>query len=93
MAVPAGTDLRFWMWNNYEIEQDWDFGFVEVSTDGGETWAQQKVYDEAGTEVTTADGYPDPNKNLDDVRRQEVRPHRQHRRLAARLRQPDPVRR
>ncbi|MEV6153630.1 immune inhibitor A domain-containing protein [Nonomuraea sp. NPDC052129] len=64
VAVPAGTDLRFWMWNNYEIEQDWDFGFVEVSTDGGETWAQQKVYDEAGNEVTTPDGYPDPNKNL-----------------------------
>ncbi|MBT2230556.1 immune inhibitor A domain-containing protein [Nonomuraea sp. NEAU-A123] len=64
VAVPAGTDLRFWMWNNYEIEQDWDFGFVEVSTDGGETWAQQKVYDEAGNEVSTPDGYPDPNKNL-----------------------------
>ncbi|MEO3869335.1 immune inhibitor A domain-containing protein [Nonomuraea sp. B12E4] len=64
LPVPAGTDLKFWMWNNYEIEQDWDFGFVEVSTDGGETWTQQKVYDEAGDEVTTPDGYPDPNKNL-----------------------------
>jgi immune inhibitor A len=65
VQVPAGTDLRFWMWNNYEIEADWDYGFVEVSTDGGATWAQQKVYDEAGTEVTTPDGYPDPNKNLE----------------------------
>lgn len=64
MPVPAGTDVRLWMWNNYEIEQDWDFGFVEVSTDGGQTWTQQKVYDEAGAEVTTPDGYPDPNKNL-----------------------------
>ncbi|YCK36379.1 immune inhibitor A domain-containing protein [Actinomadura sp. ATCC 39365] len=64
VPVPAGSDVRFWMWNNYEIEQDWDFGFVEVSTDGGQTWTQLKVYDEAGTEVTTPDGYPDPNKNL-----------------------------
>ncbi|MEU1387579.1 MULTISPECIES: immune inhibitor A domain-containing protein [unclassified Nonomuraea] len=64
VPVPAGSDVRFWMWNNYEIEQDWDFGFVEVSTDGGQTWTQLKVYDEAGTEVSTPDGYPDPNKNL-----------------------------
>ncbi|MFC4014521.1 immune inhibitor A domain-containing protein [Nonomuraea purpurea] len=64
LPVPAGTDLKLWMWNNYEIEPDWDFGFVEVSTDGGETWTQQKVYDESGNEVSTADDYPDPNKNL-----------------------------
>ena len=35
------------MWNNYIIEEDWDFGFVEVSTDGGTTWTEQKVFDEA----------------------------------------------
>ncbi|MEV4112888.1 immune inhibitor A domain-containing protein [Nonomuraea sp. NPDC049695] len=64
LPVPAGTDLKLWMWNNYVIEQDWDFGFVEVSTDGGQTWAQQKVFDEAGNEVSTPDDYPDPNKNL-----------------------------
>ncbi|RSN10703.1 protease [Nonomuraea sp. WAC 01424] len=64
VPVPAGSDVRFWMWNNYEIEQDWDFGFVEVSADNGQTWTQLKVYDEAGTEVSTPDGYPDPNKNL-----------------------------
>lgn len=64
IEVPAGSDVRFWMWNNYEIESDWDFGFVEVSTDGGQTWAQQKVFDEAGNEITTPDDYPDPNKNL-----------------------------
>ncbi|MFG2073182.1 immune inhibitor A domain-containing protein [Nonomuraea maritima] len=64
VAVPAGDDLKFWMWNNYQIEQDWDFGFVEVSTDGGETWTQQKLRDETGAEVTTADDYADPNGNL-----------------------------
>ena len=60
--VPAGaTDAKFWMWNNYVIEEDWDFGFVEVSTDGGATWTEQKVFNEAGAEVSTPDGYADPN--------------------------------
>ncbi|SDD76700.1 immune inhibitor A domain-containing protein [Auraticoccus monumenti] len=61
--VPA-TDPKFWMWNDYVIEEDWDFGFVEVSTDGGATWVEQKVFDDAGNEVTTPEGYPDPNGNL-----------------------------
>jgi immune inhibitor A len=28
--------LQFWTW--YDIEDDWDFAYVEVSTDGGQTW-------------------------------------------------------
>jgi hypothetical protein len=28
--------LQFWTW--YDIEEDWDFAYVEVSTDGGDTW-------------------------------------------------------
>ena len=60
------TDAKFWMWNNYVIEEDWDFGFVEVSTDGGTTWTEQKVYDEAGTEVSTPDAYADPNGRMAD---------------------------
>jgi immune inhibitor A len=55
--VPAGADVRFWMWNNYVIEFDsggvWDAGFVEVSTDGGTTWSQLEVRDESGNVVTT----------------------------------------
>lgn len=67
VSVPAGaTDARFWMWNNFHIEEDWDFGFVEVSTDGGTTWTEQKVYNEAGTAVTTPDGYSDPNGRMVD---------------------------
>ncbi len=61
LDVPA--DAKFWMNNNYVIELDWDFGFVEVSTDGT-TWTQLPVYNEAGTAVTTPDSYPDPNGNL-----------------------------
>jgi immune inhibitor A len=64
--VPDAADARFWMWNNYVIEDDWDYGFVEVSTDGGSTWTEQKVFDESGAEVTTPDGYSDPNGRMGD---------------------------
>ncbi|GHH63909.1 protease [Streptosporangium violaceochromogenes] len=64
VQVPAGTDVRFWLWNNYEIERDWDFGFIEVSTDGGASWRQQKVYTDGGALVSTGDDYADPNKSL-----------------------------
>ncbi|BCJ73640.1 hypothetical protein CS0771_31840 [Catellatospora sp. IY07-71] len=64
VTVPAAGDAKFWTWNNYVIEQDWDFGFIEVSTDGGTTWTDLKVYDEAGNLVSTDDGYADPNGNM-----------------------------
>ncbi|MGR0318481.1 immune inhibitor A domain-containing protein [Agromyces sp. ZXT2-3] len=64
--VPAAADAKFWMWNDYVIEADWDYGFIEVSTDGGTTWSQQKVYDETGAEVSTSDAYGDPNNRLAD---------------------------
>ncbi|MEU9883965.1 M6 family metalloprotease domain-containing protein [Sphaerisporangium sp. NPDC051011] len=66
IAVPAGADTRFWFWNDYTIEGDWDFGFVEVSTDGGTTWNEQKIYGADGALVSTDDGYADPNKRLKD---------------------------
>jgi len=28
--------LQFWAW--YDIEKDWDYAYVEISTDGGRTW-------------------------------------------------------
>jgi immune inhibitor A len=57
------ADVRFWMWNNYDIEALWDYGFVEVSTDGGSTWTQLEVRDEAGNVVSTNE---DPNGRLHD---------------------------
>ena len=36
IEVPAGGDVRFWSWNDYTIEELWDYGFIEVSTDGGD---------------------------------------------------------
>lgn len=65
VQVPAAAP-RFRLWNNYEIESEWDFGFVEVSTDGGATWTEQKVYDESGALVSTGDDYADPNGRLRD---------------------------
>ncbi|MYV98249.1 M6 family metalloprotease domain-containing protein [Streptomyces sp. SID3343] len=69
ITVPAGSDVKFRMWNNYVIEQDWDFGFVEVSTDNGTTWKQLAVHDDAGNLVSTPADYPDPQKNLASFRK------------------------
>lgn len=66
IAVPAGGDVRFRMWNNYVIEADWDFGFVEVSADGGATWQEQPVFAEDGTRVSTPEDYADPNGRMAD---------------------------
>jgi len=66
IQVPAAADAKFWMWNRWDIEDQWDFGFVEVSTDSGATWAEQKIYNEAGQLVSTDDGYADPNGRMHD---------------------------
>ncbi|MFQ5614181.1 MAG: hypothetical protein ACE5H9_18825 [Anaerolineae bacterium] len=34
-GVEAAT-LTYWTW--YDLEEDWDYAYVEVSTDGGQTW-------------------------------------------------------
>lgn len=36
LNTPVGGTLTFWTW--YDIEEEWDYGFVEVSTDNGTTW-------------------------------------------------------
>lgn len=36
LSAPVGGYLSFWTW--YDMERDWDYGFVEVSTDGGAVW-------------------------------------------------------
>ena len=32
----AGATLRYRVW--FDLEEDWDYGYVQVSTDGGSTW-------------------------------------------------------
>jgi immune inhibitor A len=61
LDVPQGADVRFWSWDDYVIEELWDYGFIEVSTDDGATWTQLEVRDEAGNLVSTDE---DPNRNL-----------------------------
>jgi hypothetical protein len=56
--------LRFNYW--HDIEEDWDYDFVEVSTDGGNTWSQQKIFNADGTLASTDDNYTDPNGRLRD---------------------------
>jgi immune inhibitor A len=63
LDVPAGGDVRFWAWNDYTIEELWDYGFIEVSTDGGSSWTQLEVHNEAGDVVSTNE---DPNGRLAD---------------------------
>ena len=63
IEVPDGSDVRFWSWNDYNIEELWDYGFIEVSTDDGSTWEQLEVFDEAGTMVSTDEN---PNQRLTD---------------------------
>ena len=37
LNTEVGGTLSFWTW--YDIEEEWDYGFVEASTDGGTNWA------------------------------------------------------
>ncbi|HYJ61233.1 MAG TPA: hypothetical protein VE032_07205 [Actinomycetota bacterium] len=37
LETSVGGSLTFQTW--FDIEEEWDFGFVEASTDGGATWA------------------------------------------------------
>jgi subtilisin-like proprotein convertase family protein len=38
-------------WHKYDLEDDWDFGLVEASTDGGETWTIVVAYTGYGNDV------------------------------------------
>ncbi len=49
-AVKQAT-LSYWVW--YDIEPDWDYGYVEISVDGGKTWQILKT---AHTSTTNPSG-------------------------------------
>lgn len=51
-----GAELTFDTW--YEIEEAWDYGFVQVSTDGGETWTS------LANENTRSDLDPNAHPNV-----------------------------
>lgn len=54
----AGLD--FWTW--YDIEEYWDFGFVQVSEDGGATWVSLPI--EGTTTAHDPSAYPTIEPNL-----------------------------
>jgi immune inhibitor A len=55
LTAYSGKTVTLTFWTQYEIEEGWDFGFVQVSTDGGKTWAS--LSDLEGR--TTCDHDPD----------------------------------
>lgn len=38
IELPAAADIKLDFWTWYDIEEEWDFGFVQISTDNGATW-------------------------------------------------------
>lgn len=48
------VSLDFMTW--YDIEENWDFGFVQISTDGGNTWTS--LASDRTTDTIVPDGYP-----------------------------------
>ncbi|MDI7277519.1 MAG: immune inhibitor A, partial [Anaerolineae bacterium] len=60
LALGPGASLTFWTW--YQIEPLWDFGFVQVSTDGGATWVS--LANENTTYEHDPQAHPDVVANL-----------------------------
>lgn len=62
LSIPEASTvtLDFQAWFN--IEEDWDFGFVQVSTDGGATWSS--LSSDRTTNTIVADGYPEIKNNM-----------------------------
>lgn len=64
-ALPAASAITVSMDLAFDIEEDWDYLFVEVSADGGQTYTQTKgLLLGTDDELTTPDNYPDPNGAL-----------------------------
>lgn len=58
-AIPAGgAPIDFWTW--YFIEEGWDYGFLEVTSDGT-TWQTIPLVNDASATVTTNDNPHDNN--------------------------------
>jgi uncharacterized repeat protein (TIGR01451 family) len=51
-SLTGFTDPVLLYWSHYDIEQGWDHGCVEVSTDDGASWAEATCYTGPSTEWT-----------------------------------------
>jgi immune inhibitor A len=56
----TSASLSFWTW--YDIEENWDYGFVQVSTDGGTTWTPLNI--DGMTSDIDSGGMPEIAANL-----------------------------
>ncbi len=56
----TSATLNFWTW--YDIEEQWDYGFVQVSTDGGVTWTSLPI--DGTTSDVVDEGYPAIKDNM-----------------------------
>lgn len=56
----TSAELSFWTW--YDIEENWDFGFVQVSEDGGATWTSLAI--DGTSSVIDPGGMPEIAANL-----------------------------
>ena len=52
LSRTSTATLNYWAW--WQIEQNYDFAYVEVSTDGGQTWTM--IHTAAGTDNNTTGG-------------------------------------
>ena len=41
LSAVKNATLKYWTW--YDLEKDWDYGYVSVSADGGQTWKLVKA--------------------------------------------------
>lgn len=68
LTQPAGEEGEYLHWLNistwWDIEDNWDFGFVQVSTDGGETWTSLNDTGDVFTAEHDADAMPSIVENL-----------------------------
>ncbi|WP_066174925.1 immune inhibitor A domain-containing protein [Bacillus marinisedimentorum] len=63
MADLTGVESPELTFENFiDIEENWDFGIVQVSTDGGETW--KSLSNENTTDEIVPEGYPKIKENL-----------------------------
>ncbi|MFZ5967783.1 MAG: immune inhibitor A domain-containing protein [Bacillota bacterium] len=60
--LPEASEIMLDFQTWYNIEEDWDFGFVQVSTDEGETWTS--LSSGRTTDTIVPDGYPAIKDNM-----------------------------
>jgi hypothetical protein len=65
IAIPAGASSTLRFTTSYGLESGYDYGYVEVSTDGGTTWTAVASYNgPAGLGATPVD-YVDSSETID----------------------------